>query len=397
MSRKQLPKNYSIKNPSLIENFSTLSQWTLNSSGSTTSQTQNVQYVKEGTSSLCLTGTGGTAAFTRKTVSFNFSNTRVFRLRVYIPDVSTLNKLSLYLSSSSTFSVYFYYTVSGSRLVTGWNDLLLDRDKFTNSGDSWSNTMVKMQIRIDPNTGVDSSVIFDGIYVDSYHRPKLLFTFDDNWLTQYTEAYARMSAKGLKGTIAVIPSKVGTTNYMSLSQLQEVYNAGWDLANHTYNHVYLGNITEAEMEQEIKSTTDWLNSNGFTRASNILVYPYGSYNDTTIKVAKRNGIRAARTITEFVETSPAIEPYKIKIRNCINTVTPATAMGWIDEAIKTGGTVILLFHRIETPAPDSMFFDVSSFQALVDYAYTKRLQIDTVTFTEWLDGIDLSRKRVIRS
>jgi peptidoglycan/xylan/chitin deacetylase (PgdA/CDA1 family) len=390
MIRKRLIENYRINQGTLLEDFSDMSNWLLQYGDSQSIETEKK---KVGSSSIRLRSVNAAPTATRKTITRTFVTNRSMTLRIYVPDPSSVDKITLYFSSSTTFASYFMVVLDGFRCVPGWNEFYLDTSKFTASGgESWANTMVRAQLRVVSKSGTSCDVIFDGLYSGEYNRPKLIFTMDDNWLTQYTEAYTRMSAKGLRGTIAVIPSKVDTSGYMTKAQLQEVYDAGWDLANHTMNHVYLGQVSKSENVAEIGGCTKWLNQNGFTRASDILIYPYGSYNDTTIEVAKSFGIKAGRTVVEWVESPTNLEPFQLKVRNCIHTVTQSTAISWIDEAIRTGGTTILLFHKIESPATVSMQCSVEVFQALVDYAYKKRLEIDTVTLSEWYRGLINPRK-----
>src|SRR5262249_46454860 len=77
----------------------------------------------------------------------------------------------------------------------------------------------------------------DHLYYDRRAMPKIVITFDDNWLTQFTEAFPYMIRKGVPGTIYAIQETVGLDRYMSLPQLKEVYAAGWDVGNHTTDHM----------------------------------------------------------------------------------------------------------------------------------------------------------------
>ncbi|MFD2084399.1 hypothetical protein ACFSND_04035 [Brevibacillus brevis] len=46
-----------------------------------------------------------------------------------------------------------------------------------------------MQIRVKSNENTTASIIFDSIIRDETQRGKVIFMFDDGWLTQYTEAF----------------------------------------------------------------------------------------------------------------------------------------------------------------------------------------------------------------
>lgn len=363
----------------LIEAFNNLSQWT---------KQGGYQQSIDSTIGKLKLESDGTPVFSRKTVSLNLSGCKVLKFRVYVYDLSNLSKFTLYLANNTGYTDYLYYAINASACVEGWNTFAIDTSKFSVAGaGSFTNDIVSMQVRVEALSGTNSAVTFDTLIRDETQKAKLLFTFDDGWGTQYTEAFKRMSKKGIVGTIAVVPSLVNTSGYVTLAQLQEIYDYGWDLVNHTMNHVNLKNVDSATIRSEIADGEQWLNSNGFTRASNIVFYPQGGYKDEVItEMASR---RAGRSIVEAIEPGSPSDKYKIKIRNVINTVTPTTVQGWIDEAINTGGTLILLWHILTSPADTSTKYTPTDFQTIVDYAHSKRDQIDILTITEYLDRCGL--------
>jgi peptidoglycan/xylan/chitin deacetylase (PgdA/CDA1 family) len=96
-------------------------------------------------------------------------------------------------------------------------------------------------------------------------------------------------AEGIVGTSAVITGRLDKEpTHMTTPQLKELVSAGWTVCNHTHTHAYLGDITEAENEYEIKTTKDILNNLGMD--GDIIVYPYGSVSDITKKVARKHTV-----------------------------------------------------------------------------------------------------------
>ncbi|MCA1025781.1 polysaccharide deacetylase family protein [Cytobacillus kochii] len=365
----------------LIENFSNFTEWNLQ--GGTAKEIDSVN-VKSSKSSIKLIA-DGVPTFIRTTRAFDFKGTKMFKLSIYVDNPSAVNKISLYLANDTTYENFFMKVIKGTGLNKGWNEILIDTAHMSATGaPSLDNKVQSIQVRIDPTTGMNASLTFDALIRDEKQRPKIIFTMDDNWISQYTEAYRIMREKGFRGTIAVIPTKVGEANYMNLSQLQDIYNSDWDLVNHTNTHIRLGDSTRKVQESELSITTQWLDNNGFTKASDIVVYPYGSFNDDTIDIIK-NIYRAGRSIVDQIETTPPLDITKAKVRNLTQSITAQQAKDWIDEAIATGGTVIFLNHRFGDEV-DSMFFGVSKFQELVDYAFERKSDIDVVTYSEWLDS-----------
>jgi Polysaccharide deacetylase len=365
----------SFKKGRFVEKFDNISQWNL--------QGGYQQTLDPATGKVKLTS-NGTATFSRKTVDLNLSGVKVLKLRVYIENLSNLSKFTLYLSNDTNYTNFLSYVINASSCVEGWNEFYIDTTKFTVSGTgSFTNDILSMQIRVEALASTQASVIFHSLVRDETQKPMLIFTFDDGWDSQYTEAFKRMKKKGIPGMIAVVPSLVDTSGYMTLAQLKEVYNYGWDLSNHTYDHVNLKNVDKVTAEKQINDAEKWLKKQGFFRAADVVVYPQGGYNNDVIDIVKNK--RAARSIVEGIEPGIPCDKYKIKIRNVLNTVTPATANGWIDEIINTGGTLVLLWHKLVPTASVSTEYSIADFQTIVDYAYSKRDQVDIVTFTEYLD------------
>ncbi|MCG5648178.1 hypothetical protein L0O81_16585, partial [Oliverpabstia sp. DFI.9.49] len=58
----------------------------------------------------------------------------------------------------------------------------------------------------------------------------------------------------------------------------------------------------------------------------------------------------------------------------------------VDDAIKTGGTVIFLAHRFGTEDASNMFYDPAKFIELLDYVSLKNNEskINVLTISEWI-------------
>lgn len=216
-------------------------------------------------------------------------------------------------------------------------------------------------------------------------KANIIFTMDDGWETQFTKGFQILKDRGIKASIAVIPTKIGTEGYMSLSQLNTLYSSGWDLMNHTNTHRHLANLNKQEQKKELNKARKWLNRNCFTRASNIAVYPYGSYNQDTLKTLQEEHYRSARTIKDGIETND-IKKYEIRTINLL----PSTDISWvkdqIDLAIKTKQTIVFTNHRFDNKADKAqMNFDPEKFRTIVNYVDSKKNELNILTFSEWLD------------
>ena len=91
----------------------------------------------------------------------------------------------------------------------------------------------------------------------SFNLPKtpyIVISFDDGVNTDYTEAYAYMSNKGMLGTSFLNTNVIDTGDRLTWTQIHEMYNNGWDFQCHGHTHTRLSDFTtEAEIRQQFES------------------------------------------------------------------------------------------------------------------------------------------------
>lgn len=353
--------------------------------GTVTVDTTNVI---NGTSSLRLqSSTAGEQPFIRSSRTWKLQGTTNIVLNAYVAsEPDTMDGISIFLSNNSGFTNMLDYKFPAISLVKGWNRLVVPVNRMTVTGTGTVATdIIRMQVRAIPLAGQLVDVTLDSVLVDTKQQANVIFTFDDQWDTQYSVAFAEMRMRGLKGTIGVNGINVGVANYMTWAQLEEVYGYGWDLVNHTNEHYNLGQQTYAVQKKDIVDGRNALSSRGYTRASNILFLPYGSWNDTTLQILGEENIIFCRTIREHIETAPPVYNNRLKIKNLLPAVTAAAAQALVDDAIAIGGTVIFLNHRLGTEDASNMFWDITKFQTLLNYVKTKQVsgEVNVLTMSEW--------------
>jgi peptidoglycan/xylan/chitin deacetylase (PgdA/CDA1 family) len=93
---------------------------------------------------------------------------------------------------------------------------------------------------------------------------------------------------------AEVPAYVRTASAAELHAA--VRNPGITLGSHTWSHANLARLSPDEIGAELSRSSDWLLSNFGAKAIPWLAYPYGSYSEETLCVARRSGYRAAVTV-----------------------------------------------------------------------------------------------------
>ncbi|NDL68417.1 polysaccharide deacetylase family protein [Anaerotalea alkaliphila] len=245
-------------------------------------------------------------------------------------------------------------------------------------------------------------------------RGKVLFTFDDAWLDQYENAFPIMESVGFDGTIyAVRDIVIGTSPLMMrLPQLKEMYDAGWDVSNHTINHkdferdadgnalvdsngdyIEFATKTDPETLAELKTmyleNQNWIVKRVGEQGAFHVAYPSGLYTPELIQILKDMGVITARIANnppgDGFTTTPTTNFYELPVisleswDDALDYALPA-----IDQVVADGSTVIFMIHRVGE-SRDDLFLHSDDLRTIVNYAkgFVDAGTLDVMTFSEW--------------
>ena len=218
--------------------------------------------------------------------------------------------------------------------------------------------------------------------------------FDDSNLDQYTNAFPVMQAHQMHGTFYTITGYINNlTGFMTLSQLQSLYNAGNEIAGHTVLHPYLGQISTDEATREICDSRNTLLNWGFPATD--FAYPHSDLSPTIEGIAQQCGYNSARSdgqITSpdgcisgcpMAETIPPADPYLVKAPDSIEDIPPWSVASIENIVTQTensgGGWTMLVFHHICDNACDLYSITPADFTAVLDWLQTQNVTIKTVS------------------
>ena len=350
--------------------------------------------------------TGDFSTLQKSSISYDFSDADFVEFNVWVNQtLDQLPALTVYLFTLPS-SKYFQAAINATQLVQGYNRIRLYKKDFSvNGGAVWSDPILRVKFAVgagNPNIG---NMTFDNLQKGYRGVPKAIFVFDDGFQTLYYNAYPIMSAAGFRGNCALISSTVQgvNVNYMRKSTTDTLYSAGWDMCNHTTNHVYLTQQADNGLV-ELQGCKNWLNSCGYTRASDVVVYPYGDVNALVVAAAKSLGYNTgiiagggARALYTNAMPCQYSDKYNLlRVPLGYGVLTVAQIKGYIDQAILHGDTIIFMAHNIiPSGCSTSNDYLISDFQTIVNYV--KASGIDVVTVSEWANGMTNPRKQVNRS
>jgi peptidoglycan/xylan/chitin deacetylase (PgdA/CDA1 family) len=236
--------------------------------------------------------------------------------------------------------------------------------------------------------------------------PRVIITFDDGSETTYTKAFPIMQTNGQKGVSYIISNIVGDAGRMTLAQLTEMYNAGWDIGNHSENHVYLTSQIKSVLHSEIDNCSRFLFESGFIKSYKMFSYPYGDYNQTVVDYLISQNFQLCRSSIEG-QYDEQLElggnnQFLMKSRYIAKTTATATVQGYIDDVITNGGLCVLMFHAIVDADAGDYEYLTADFQTISDYIKTKvdAKLLKCVTMSEYyrdyLNGENTAGQKEIR-
>lgn len=83
--------------------------------------------------------------------------------------------------------------------------------------------------------------------------------------------------------------------YMDVEQIQCMNRNGMHIGSHGYDHYWLGSLDEEQQKMEMEKGLDFLSSIGSDTKNWTMCYPYGDYNESTIKLLKKYNCKLALT------------------------------------------------------------------------------------------------------
>lgn len=405
MSRAPLPSRYEMPNGwVLVDDCSSLTGWTLSNvgSGGTTAiaagQGPNGEDVMEFT-------VVGAADQRRATKTISVRNAGSIGVWVRWPDYPTASGNPLVYFTPDAFTNYFANTIAAQEVLNkingdGWEFRVIPMSQFANQGgaaNSWGLTQTSIRLIAKGSASLANVRTQIGpIYANLRTRPKIMLMFDDANASDYLQSKPVLDTYGFVATSYIIKDKIGTTDFLTMSQVQELYAAGWDIGGHHLS-VFRGESYETQLARLVE-IRDYLLDNGLTRGALHFSYPEGKYDQNTNLAMSAAGMRTGRTVIDYCQ-SPAISPelYRLHAAGQDTALgsTGASALAEVDDAIKNGASIGLFMHGMSGTGNHWNTTDLGTLCAGLRRRVNQGL-CDVVTISEFYDGLSGTRPPVTR-
>lgn len=149
---------------------------------------------------------------------------------------------------------------------------------------------LRKQLQYLKNNGYETIYKTDIGNLQNFTKPVWL-TFDDGWEDFYQNAYPLFKEYNMKASYYVITNLVGTPGYVKENQLKEMKESGLiDIQSHTVTHPRLASLNKEKITEELSNSKKYLKEK-IGIDSDVICYPYGSFNDTVINISKDIGYK----------------------------------------------------------------------------------------------------------
>jgi len=148
-----------------------------------------------------------------------------------------------------------------------------------------------------------SFITFEDIALKRYgeNKQNVMLTFDDGCESLYYNAFPILKKYNIKGVIYVVAKAIGDRNVvwadnenldplniLTRDQLLVMTDYGIEIGSHLCHHVHLPKLSLSDMEVELAESKRIL-EHELGKEIYSVAYPFGSYNDDVLAVAKKVG------------------------------------------------------------------------------------------------------------
>jgi hypothetical protein len=217
--------------------------------------------------------------------------------------------------------------------------------------------------------------------VDNYQADsKTCLIFDDARETVYSVAFPLMRERGLVGVLPIISGLVGTSGYMTIAQINELFRAGWDIINHTHTHqlgATMAGYTQAQCFDEINRCDQFIQEKGWARnnSNKYFVAPFGGMQIQSA-VNYKAAIAQAGCVATFGTTNRCIagqliSPFNIPRLdfNTLNAGTGYNIATMVDQytnAVLNGASPMVMLHQFVNVPTDATMLPALELETFLD-------------------------------
>jgi len=371
-----LPKNYITQKGYTFQNFQDYSAWTAYSNG-VKSQ------VEGGSNLLHNVGSYFTATLDKALSNLDLSTVETITIEFSVDNRTLINEVDVLLSTataeSSIGGARLMFQIPQADILNGLNRLTIHKDyALANGGTTWANVFKWVRCQVQNSSGTPN-VVFRNITFNQKNKAIAVFQFDDFYSGFYTAYFQEFVNRGLVASFASQTSVIGNAGSMSSAQIQEMYNAGWEVVTHAHVHNNYTTLTDQQIRDDIASQRSILGNLGITKNIDFChAYTNGARNASVISTLNSLGVKCARTSDNGLQSHE--NPNLMELRSISKSASTVVSnlTPYIDKVSKNGGLYFTYSHND---------YQVEKLQQELDYIIGKG-NIEFMTQGQWYKGLN---------
>lgn len=213
----------------------------------------------------------------------------------------------------------------------------------------------------------------------------VILSFDDGAATQYERAFPILEEYGYQAAAAVIPDSLNRPQRLSIDQLREMRDAGWDISSHPDPGSGLTEVDIEEARNTIESSFEYLTNRGFPDGARHMFVPYHNINQEVMEI-----------VSEYHEScfyfagnnsnAPPTDPLYLS-RVDMHDIEGFTSL--IDMAAQHNQLAVGLAHGVQ-PADseeDDPLADITEEQLREVLDYIEQSDVEVITPSQLIDSV----------
>jgi len=204
---------------------------------------------------------------------------------------------------------------------------------------------------------------------------QVILTFDGGFESHYTTLFDIMEERDLQGVIGIVPPTVNAGGRLTIDQMREMRDAGWDMASFPLRNDALPEMESGERQQVIEGDQSYLEGRGFEDGARTFFAPYHRMDAESLEIV-REVHDCSMTFGGTPNAAPPADPHMLSRVN-------AHEMGPVEQFTELAERHNQLLVLRLTEVGEDGDVDEEYFEDLLDYLEESDLEV--VTATEMLD------------
>lgn len=317
---------------------------------------------------------------------------RTFGIPFRLVDRTPITIVQLYVGDS-TYTAYDLTTLDVNA-QEAWNDWHVIRyhDGWpgdftpTKTGPVTAANVSQAKIRINKSAGTAATVYLSWGGTMPRESARILWTADDGYDEWATWLQPTAALYGIPWALGFDRFYAGTANFMTEAQIRAMAadtSGLFEMYPHAYNNQGVSDIGAAAYLANDDATWAWLQGLGVRNGRNYHPWVKGQHDDTAVAGMAARGVTLARTVIGYTtlgrtytpalaETQRALSRLRLPIGLSLQSgYTLANGRTAIDNAISTGGTLVIMSHEFVDSGPTGLQWTKADAEALMAYAASK--------------------------